>query len=57
MFKCEWLKKLLGLKKECCCHPAQPVTNNQETATPAAPVSPESPVNQEYTEVSSVNNQ
>ena len=57
MFKCEWLKKLLGLKKECCCHPAQPVTNNQETATPAAPVSPEAPVNPEHTEASSVNNQ
>jgi len=20
MFKCAWLKKLLGLKDECCCH-------------------------------------
>ncbi|MDD2681232.1 MAG: hypothetical protein PHE20_04040 [Patescibacteria group bacterium] len=20
MFKCGWLKKLLGLNKECCCH-------------------------------------
>jgi len=30
MFKCEWLKKLLGFKKECCCHSEKMVNNNQE---------------------------
>jgi hypothetical protein len=31
MCKCEWLKKLLGMKKDCCCHA-------EKTAAPTAPV-------------------
>ena len=35
MFKCEWLKKLLGIKKEGCGHSEQAQT---ETPAPAAPI-------------------
>jgi len=35
MFKCEWLKKLLGIKKEGCGHSEQAQT---ETSAPAAPI-------------------
>ncbi|MDD3285199.1 MAG: hypothetical protein PHG95_00960 [Patescibacteria group bacterium] len=33
MFKCEWLKKLLGMKKECCCHSGH---EHAEASAPAA---------------------
>ncbi|MCF7859995.1 hypothetical protein K9M09_00015 [Patescibacteria group bacterium] len=37
MCKCEWLKKLLGLKKECCCHTKKSAPVNSEAVVESAP--------------------
>ena len=38
MCKCAWLKKLLGIKKECCCSHAHEEVKTETPQTEGAPV-------------------
>ena len=52
MFKCEWLKKLLGLKKEFCCQPEEHAPVQSEPVTDSAPKPESEPLKQSSEEVS-----
>lgn len=40
MCKCAWLKRLFGIKKECCCHSHEQVATTPAPETPKAPEAP-----------------